>query len=137
MTLTEKQIVDGQRIDALVSQQNFRHFRNLLNRHLFGNAYKRYGKQLMMFVAREGDQHHRHHLHVIIEKPDNVDTEVFVSLVMHFWSKTRFGYHEHHYECPTTEGREIGWVNYCLKKRSKEDLASSVDWENSTCFERR
>ena len=32
ITLTQKQVVDGQRIDDEVSSANFKHFRNLLNR---------------------------------------------------------------------------------------------------------
>lgn len=46
ITLTQKQIVDGQRIDDAVSAANFRHFRNLINRRLFGNTHKRYNRQL-------------------------------------------------------------------------------------------
>jgi hypothetical protein len=69
ITLTQKQVVDGQRIDDETSSANFRHFRNLLNRRLFGNAHKRYGRQLSMLVVREDGAWHRHHIHAIIEKP--------------------------------------------------------------------
>jgi hypothetical protein len=31
LTLTEKQLVNGQKIDDLASEQNLRHFRNILN----------------------------------------------------------------------------------------------------------
>jgi len=137
ITLTQKQVVDGQRIDDEISSANFKHFRNLLNSHLFGNAYKRHGRQLAMLVVRENGAWHRHHLHAIREKPDNLTTEEFVALVLTCWTKTRFGYPEHHFEQPETRDRETGWPNYLLKKRSKDDLATSIDWANSTCFERR
>lgn len=66
ITLTQKQVVDGQRIDDEISSANFRHFRNLLNSHLFGNAYKRHGRQLAMLVVRENGAWHRHHIHAIL-----------------------------------------------------------------------
>ena len=53
LTLTEKQAVNGQKIDDLASEQNLRHFRNLINTKLYKNAYKRHRKQLSMFVVRE------------------------------------------------------------------------------------
>lgn len=137
ITLTQKQIFEGQRIDDEISSANFRHFRNLLNRRLFGNAYKRHGRQLSMFVVQEDGAWQRHHLHAIIEKPASLTTEEFIALVMECWGKTRFGYREHHFEEPADQAWEAGWVNYCLKKRTKADVASSIDWANSTCFERR
>lgn len=137
ITLTQKQIVEGQRIDDEISSANFRHFRNLLNRRLFGNAHKRHGRQLAMLVVREDGAWHRHHLHAIIEKPASLTTEEFIALVMECWGNTRFGYREYHFEEPADRDREAGWINYCLKKRTKADVASSIDWANSTCFERR
>lgn len=137
ITLTQKQAVDGQRIDDEISSSNFKHFRSLLNRALFGNAYKRHGRQLKMLVVREDGAWHRHHIHAIIEKPTSLSIEEFIVLVLDCWTKTRFGYREFHFEQPITRERENGWLNYILKKRTKEDLASSIDWVNSTCFERR
>lgn len=137
ITLTQKQVVDGQRINDEISEANFRHFRNLINRNLFGNAYKRHSRQLSMLVVREDGAWHRHHLHAVIEKPANLTTEEFLALVMECWNKTRFGYREHHFEDPVDQNRATGWINYCLKMRTKTDIASSIDWANSTCFERR
>ena len=58
-TLTQRQVVDGQWISDEVSQQNFRHFANLLNSQIYGKAFKRFGKKLSMFVVREHDAIHR------------------------------------------------------------------------------
>ena len=44
VTLTELQICGGIRLDDIISEQNFRHFRNVLNRKVFGNGYRRFGK---------------------------------------------------------------------------------------------
>lgn len=137
VTLTFKQYAEGQWLTREAADQNVRHFRNLLNRHLFGNAYKRFGKQLAMFVVHEGTTYTRHHIHGVIECPDGWDAKDFMKLVIRIWTQTRFGYTEHHYEVPATTERESGWVHYCLKKRTKLDFVASVDWENSPCFERR
>ena len=58
ITLTERQVVDGQWITDTLSQQNFRHFANILNTKCFGIRFKRYGTKLSMFVVREQDQTH-------------------------------------------------------------------------------
>ena len=101
LTLTEKQLVNGQKIDDLASEQNLRHFRNLLNTRLYKNAYKRHGKQLSMFVVRESDATHRHHLHLVIEQPKDIDLHFFMHMVKSCWQKTKFGYNEIHFEKPT------------------------------------
>ena len=69
ITFTQKQIVDGFKIDDLVSERNFRYFKNMLNRKVFGNSYSRYGKCLGMLVVREVSSNQRHHLHTIIQQP--------------------------------------------------------------------
>ena len=90
-----------------------------------------------MLVVRESGEWQRHHLHAVIEKPTNLTIEEFIATVLECWKKTRFGYKEHHFEVPADQEREKGWIRYCLKKRTKADLASSIDWVNSTCFESR
>lgn len=136
ITLTQKQVVDGQWISDDVSEANFKHFSTLLNRRLYGNAHKRFGKKLAMFVVRESDATHRHHLHVVIQRPNHLTVKEFIALLTECWKKTRFGYHQVHFEIPETEDRELGWIDYSLKTRTKADYASSIDWKNSTCFER-
>ena len=137
ITLTQKQIVDGQRIDDAISETNFKHFSSLLNRQIFGNAYKRHNRKLAMLVVRECGAWHRHHIHAIIEKPTNLSTDEFMAKIIECWMKTDFGYREYHYEEPIGEDRKTGWINYCFKRRTKADVASSIDWTNSTCFECR
>jgi len=81
LTLTEKQVVNGQKIDDLASEQNLKHFRNILNTGRYKNAYKRHGKQLSMFVVRESDATHRHHLHLVIEQPKDIELHFFMHMV--------------------------------------------------------
>jgi hypothetical protein len=52
ITLTQRQVVDGQWITDSLSQQNFRHFANKLNTKCLGTRFKRYGTKLSMFVVR-------------------------------------------------------------------------------------
>lgn len=136
-TLTQKQVAEGQWITDTLSEQNFRHFSNKLNSAVFGVRFKRYGQKLSMFVIREQDETHRHHIHCVIERPEHVAVTDFAILVQHCWVSTRFGYHETHFEIPSTEQRELGWIDYCLKPRTKAEYSSCIDWSNSTCFELR
>ncbi|MEK9695058.1 MAG: hypothetical protein VW270_04795, partial [Candidatus Poseidoniales archaeon] len=69
VTLTERQRFNGIRIDDVVSEQNVRHFRNLINGKVYGNSYRRFGNELKMLVVREVSVSDRHHLHLIIEQP--------------------------------------------------------------------
>ena len=55
ITLTQKQCVDGEWLDDLRSEQNFRHFANKLNSSVLGARFKRFGKRLAMLVVREND----------------------------------------------------------------------------------
>lgn len=135
ITLTQKQFVDGVWLDDLRSEQNFRHFANKLNSAVYGAKFKRFGKKLSMLVVRESDASHRHHLHCIIERPDHIVEPIFYQCVKSCWTSTRFGYNQIHFEQPSSAERELGWVNYCLKRRTKAHYSDSIDWSNSTCFE--
>jgi hypothetical protein len=137
ITLTERQVVDGQWITDTLSQQNFRHFAKKLNAKCFGNKFKRYGHKLLMFVVREQDHTHRHHIHCVIERPQHIAATDFILLAQSCWTSTRFGYQQSHFEFPTTEQRELGWIDYCLKARTKTEYSDCIDWSNSTCFELR
>lgn len=136
-TFTEKQVADGKFIDDNVSEQNFRHFSNLLNARIYKSAFKRHGKRLAVFVVREQDALHRHHLHGVIEQPAHVAQPAFLWMMSNLWRSTHFGYDEVHFEAPENEERCVGWIDYCLKKRSKAFYSDSIDWSNSTCFELR
>ena len=72
ITLTEKQVWNGVPIDDIISERNFRHFQNVLNRKVFGNSFQRYGKKLQSLIVREVGGGGRHHLHVILETPDRI-----------------------------------------------------------------
>jgi len=132
VTFTQKQSVNGFRVDDVVSEKNFKHFKNKLNTKLFGNGYKRFNKQLQMLVVREVSSNHRHHLHCIIEQPHRIGFEEFTHLIETVWKSTDFGYEEIHIEKPSSQLREDGWLSYIMKDRTKVNLSTSVDWINSS-----
>ena len=132
LTLTQKQSVNGFKVDDVVSEKNFRHFKNKLNTKLFGNGYRRYNKQLQMLVVREVSSNHRHHLHCIIEQPHRIGFEQFTHLIDTVWKSTDFGYEEIHIEKPSSQLREDGWLSYIMKDRTKVNLHTSVDWINTS-----
>ena len=132
VTLTEKQTFNGIRLDDITSEQNFRHFRNVLNRKVFGNGYRRFGIELQMLVIREVSVNHRHHIHCIIELPQRYEFVTCVNLINDVWSKTDFGYDEVHIENPSSQQREDGWLEYIMKKRTKVSFEQSIDWMNSS-----
>ena len=127
VTLTEKQRVNGIDLDRIRSEQNFRHFKNLLNTNVFGNGFKRFNKQLKMIVVREYSFNLRHHIHCIIEQPKRYSDLEFNFLIRKLWKKTLFGYSNIHIEKPTSHEREVGWFNYIMK----DNIENSVDWNNS------
>jgi len=132
LTLTEKQKYNGFQLDDVSSDRNFRHFKNVLNSKVYGNGYRRFGRQLKMLVVREISSLNRHHIHSGIEQPNRLNSEDFVDLIRDVWRSTNFGYEEIHIENPSSQNREDGWLGYILKRRSKLDFSDSIDWNNTT-----
>ena len=131
VTFTEKQIVGTTVIDEYISDNNFRYFRNMLNKKIFGNSFVRFGEQLKMIVIREGGKDLRYHLHTIIEQPTKLTLKEFEKLINECWSKTLFGHDKVHIEKPSNQEREDGWLHYVLKKRTKVDFSNSIVWEHT------
>ena len=134
LTFTIKQIVEGWRIDMINVEKNFRYFKNMLNKKIFGNGYKRFGKELKMLVVKEVSIHQRLHLHTIIEMPQRINFEKFITLIKQCWEKTLFGHQQIHIEKPTSYQRELGWLTYIMKSKSKADFSECIDLDNSTCL---
>ena len=116
------------------SSKNFKYFKNILNGKIFGNSYKRYGKELRMLVVLENSVNNRLHYHTIIEKPDRLNVSQFDNLIRECWNKTLFGYSYIDIQHPSSISEEEGWVNYIMKRKTKEDFSTSIDLENSSCL---
>lgn len=105
--------------------QNFRHFMNLLNKRMYGNAARRHGKRLPVFPVHEGGGSKRLHYHAMIDCPRDDLRDTFPALIDEIWRSTQWGY----YQTKVTAADE-GWITYVTKLRDKPDLASAIDWMN-------
>ena len=104
VTLTQKQVVDCEDIDDIVSPQNLKHFMNRLN---------------------SADV--RHHLHLMLERPPCTCVDDYRYLIFTCWSKTRFG----HFNIKVDEAYDLsGWTDYILKRKTKSNWYDAIDWEN-------
>ena len=127
ITLTQKQIVDRQRIDDITSSQNFQHFMNRLNTAVYGKRFRRFNKRLKVFAVRENSADVRHHLHLMLERPPDICVDDFRCLIFTCWSKTRFG----HFNIKVDEAYDLsGWTGYILKRKTKSNWYDAIDWEN-------
>ena len=136
ITLSMKQKVDDIWLDDMSVDRNVRYFKNILNKKVFGNSYRRFGRELKSLFVKEYSEDKRHHIHCIIEKPNNFDEEEFRDLIEQSWKKTLFGYDQIHTNYPTSLNDEIGYWNYIMKTKTKVNLMGSIDWINSNCFHR-
>ena len=123
VTLTAKQFTQGFCLDDIRLTRNIRYFKNILNTKIYGNAYRRYGKQLKTLFIQEVSIGDRYHIHGIIEKPYICEYELFCYLIEESWKKTWFGYEEVHIEYPSTQQRVEGWKRYIMKNKSKIDFS--------------
>jgi hypothetical protein len=134
ITLAEKNSdpnnpIIGQRyIDNIKSSINIKHFLNRVNQKVFKNSFRRFGKCLKSFVVMEvSPLTKRHHIHLILEQPDRYSLDKFENVINQSWSETRWGYNHTHIQTMY----DNGWLFYLLKDRTKLDLLSDIDWENT------
>jgi len=99
VTLTMKQGVelpDGrwERLTPESASQNLEWSLRTLNRAIFNNAAKRYGKKLIVIpvLHGNGELEIRHHYHVTIAKPQRLSDNEFRSLIVATWLKSKWGY---------------------------------------------
>jgi hypothetical protein len=68
-------------MDETQARSYFRHFTNMLNRAVFGNATRRYGKRLRLIAVLEKELNGPWHYHAAIEPPPHLSADQFESLV--------------------------------------------------------
>jgi hypothetical protein len=109
VTLTLKQARQSDsgawvKIDDYPCRQAFRHFMNLLNRAVYGAAFRRYGKRLRVLpVLEKGEVRTRAlrswqcgtsgrwHIHCAIELPSHLDAVALEKLIRNCWAKVEWG----------------------------------------------
>ena len=141
VTLTLKQARQSEggrwiRIDDYPCRQAFRHFMNLLNRAVYGAAFRRYRKRLRVLPvlekgelrtralrAREYGTSGRWHIHCAIELPSHLDAISLEKLVRDCWAKVEWGYRR----ILVRDGANADWINYMLKDRQKSEFDGFLD----------
>jgi hypothetical protein len=141
VTLTLKQALQSDsgawmKITDYVCRQAHRHFMNLLNRAVFGAAFRRYGKRLRVLpVLEKGEvrtrtlrscesgKSGRWHIHCAIELPSHFDAIALEKLIRKCWAKVEWGYSR----ILIRDGANNGWINYMLKGRQKSAFDNFLD----------
>lgn len=141
ITLTLKQARQSDngawvKIDDYSCRQAFRHFTNLLNRAVYGAAFRRYGKRLRVLpVLEKGEVRARAlrswergssgqwHIHCALELPSHFDAVILEKLIRGCWAKVEWA-------CGRILVRDranAGWINYMLKDRQKSAFDGFFD----------
>jgi hypothetical protein len=141
LTLTLKQARQSDagtwiKLDDYPCRQAFRHFMNLLNRAVYGAAFRRHRKRLrVLSVLEKGELRARTlrssqrptsgrwHIHCAIELPFHFDAVAFESLIRTCWAKVEWGYKR----ILVRDGANAGWIGYMLKGRQKSEFDGLVD----------
>jgi len=124
------------KIEDYRCREAFRHFMRLLNRAVYGAAFRRYGKRLRVLPVLEKDEVRarslrpwergtsgRWHIHCAIELPPHFDAVVLESLIRDCWAKVEWG----HGRILVRDGANAGWIIYMLKDRQKSEFDGFLD----------
>ena len=122
VTLSMKQNIISNKLDAIKATKNLRHFMNLLNKEAYGNSFKRHGKRIEVIPVLETSHAGRLHYHLAIRNPYPEDGLWFDLQIPKTWNKTDWGYSELNIQ----HGADTGWINYIAKLGPHDE----VDWEN-------
>jgi hypothetical protein len=141
VTLTLKQAWQPDRggwvkIDDYRCRQAFRHFMNLLNRAVYGSAFRRHRKRLRVLpVLEKGEVRAgalrpwecgasgRWHIHCAIELPSHFDAITLENMIRECWAKVEWG----HGRILVRDGANAGWIDYMLKDRQKSEFDGFLD----------
>ena len=117
-------------IDEAQSKKAFRHFRNLLNRAVYGNAVHRHGKRLRVIPVVEKNGDGRWHIHGAIEPPTHLGADEFDRLIRECWRRTDWGY----CRIQVRPDANQEWVAYMLKTSQKSGLENWFDCIDLVCL---
>lgn len=122
VTLTMKQVVNNEKLDEMGSAQNLRHCMNILNKKVYGNSFKRYGKRIEIMPSLEWSPTNRLHYHLVVKNPVPKRPLFFETLIEKSWRKTKWGYREIYIDYFV----DNGWIDYITKETSRNQIC----WEN-------
>ena len=150
MTLTLKQALKTRRwsdyrpwipTDEYQCRKAFRHFMHLLNRAVYGNAVRRYGKHFRVLpILERGYFSNRGQME--IDNSESVGISMLplnrqliskqigsMALIHYCWSKVDWGYRE----ILVRQNADRGWIYYMLKRRQKsvfDAWSDCIDWDS-------
>ena len=124
------------KIGDYACRQAFQHFMNILNRAVYGAAFRRHGKRLRVLpVLEKGEVRTRAldtsqcgasgrwHIHCAIELPSHLDAIALEKLIRYCWAKVEWGYGR----ILVRDGANAGWIDYMLKDRQKSAFDGLLD----------
>ena len=128
VTLTLKQAIKSDhgkwvKIDEYECKRALRHFMNLLNRAVYGNAFYRHKKRVRVLPVLEKESNGRWHFHCAIEMPMRLDAVQFEELIGHCWAKVHWGYRR----ILIRDQADRRWIDYILKPSQKAEFD---DWSD-------
>jgi hypothetical protein len=141
VTLTLKQARHSEmgawiKIDDYSCRQAFRHFMNLLNRAVYGAAFRRHGKRLRVLpVLEKGEVRGRAlrscergtsgrwHIHCAIELPLHLRAVALEKLIRACLAKVQLGYNR----ILVRDRANAGWISYMLKDSQKSEFDGFLD----------
>ena len=132
VSLTLKQgIRDGDRLEMLTYPKTSNCIKELMkavNRHVFRNASRRYGKRLVCVPVIENSANDRLHIHMLLEIPDymSVNPDAFFQIVLTEWHKIRWSHAEYEIRRIPSDEDATWWTKYILKDFVKDDEGLDV-----------
>lgn len=116
------------------AKRKMRHFLNVLNKKVYGNASQRFSKKIRCIPILEGGNGTQIHYHLILDHLSRGDmkAETYQLIMNSLW---KFGSCKDnglfHYD---EEDGRTGWVNYITKSETKESESKDlfIDVENMT-----
>lgn len=109
---------------------------NLLNRAVYGAAFRRYDKRLRVLPvlekgevrtralsSRERCTSGRWHIHCAIELPLHVDAIALEKLIRDCWAKVEWSYTR----ILVLDRANAGWIDYMLKNSQKSEFDEFLD----------
>lgn len=133
VTLTVKQARKADndtwiKIDADQCKKAFQVFMHRLDREVYGNAGRRFGKRLRVIPVVEKENFCRWNMHGAIELPQHLQPFQFEEMIRKCWSKVDWALPQIDFQ----EYADRGWLGYMLKRRQKSGLDAWSDcivWE--------
>jgi hypothetical protein len=109
---------------------------NLLNRAVYGAAFRRYGRRLRVLAVLEKGEVRaiglrswerggfgRWHIHCALEKPLHLDAIALEKLIRGCWARVELGCRR----VLLRDAANAGWINYMLKGRQKSEFDGVLD----------